>query len=173
MATRVAQYWSSYLPESHREALHSALCWLTDDFLGIDDGRHSLLADLLPRAHLPRYDEGFLRMWFVTVLTVGYKLAQTQPPVPLLSCTAEELALRALIQEATELLAQEGVEPDFGLFEDEAFQDAGHEFLFQPETDGIEESAEGAQLGISPLRFDEWLVRFDNAESEVHPYCSA
>ena len=172
MTTVVARYWSDFLPESHREALHSALCWLTDDFLGVDDGVHSLLADLLPRGYIPRYNEGFLRMWFVTVLTIGYKLAQPEPPVPLLSCTAEELALRALIEEAKELLAQEGIEANFGLFEDTVFEDADHEFLFRPEADGIEDSAEGARLGISLLRFDEWFTRFDSAASEIHPYCT-
>ena len=49
MATGLAQYWSDCLPNSHREALHSALCWLADDFIGVDDCEDSLLADLLPR----------------------------------------------------------------------------------------------------------------------------
>ena len=172
MATGLAQYWTDCLPDSHREALHTALCWLVDDFLGEGDGEDSLLADLLPRTYTLRYNEGFLRMWFVTVLTVGYKLAQPEPPIPLVSCTAEELALRALIEEAKEVLEQEGTEADFGLFEDEAFQDADHEFLFQPEADGIEDSAEGARLGIGHLRFDEWFTPFLNASTQVHPYCT-
>ena len=50
MATGLAQYWSDCLPDSHREALHTALCWLADDFLGVEDGEDSLLADLLPRS---------------------------------------------------------------------------------------------------------------------------
>ena len=49
MVTGLAQYWSDCLPDSHREALHTALCWLADDFLGEGDGEDSLLADLLPR----------------------------------------------------------------------------------------------------------------------------
>ena len=108
----------------------------------------------------------------MTVLTVGYKLAQPEPPVPLLSCIAEELALRALIEEAKEVLDQDGMERAFGLFEDEAFQDADHEFLFMPEADGIEDSAEGVQLGIGHLRFDEWFTPFLNASAQVHPYCT-
>jgi len=108
----------------------------------------------------------------VTLLTVGYKLAQPEPPHLLLSCTAEELALRALVDEAKELLAQDGIEADFALFEDDVFEDTDYEFLFQPEADGIEDSAEAARLGISRLRFDEWFTRFDGAASEVHPYSS-
>lgn len=49
MATGFALYWSDCLPDSHREALHTALCWLADDFLGVGDGEYSLLADLFPR----------------------------------------------------------------------------------------------------------------------------
>ena len=143
-----------------------------DDFLGEGDGEDSLLAGLLPSAYTLRYTGVFLKMWFVTVLTVGYKLAQRGPPGPLLSCTAEELALRALIEEAKEVLGREGIDADFGLFEDEAFQDADHEFLFMPEADGIEDSPEGAQLGIGNLRFDEWFTPFLNASSQVHPYCT-
>ena len=108
----------------------------------------------------------------MTVLTVGYKLVQREPPGPLLSCTAEELALRALIEEAKEVLDQEGIKADFGLFEDEAFQDADHEFLFMPEADGIEDSPEGARLGVGNLRFDEWFTPFLNASTQVHPYCT-
>ena len=172
MANGFAQYWSDCLPDSHREALHTALCWLVDDFLGEGDGEDSLLEGLLPSAYTLRYTGVSLKMWYVTVLTVGYKLAQTEPPVPLLSCTAEELALRALIEEAKEVLDQEGIKADFGLFEDEAFQDADHEFLFMPEADGIEDSPEGARLGIGNLRFDDWFTPFLNASAQVHPYCT-
>ena len=82
MATGLAQYWSDYLPDSHREALDTGLCWLVDDFLGEGDGEDSLLAGLLPSAYTLRYTGVFLRMWFVTVLTVGYKLAQREPTRP-------------------------------------------------------------------------------------------
>ena len=52
-------------------------------------------------------------MWLVTVLTVGYKLAQPEPPVPLLPCTAGGASVKALIEEAKEVLDQEGIEADF------------------------------------------------------------
>ena len=58
MATRVAQYCSYCLPESHRETLHNALCMLSEDFLAEDKG-HPLLAELLPRANIAHYNEGF------------------------------------------------------------------------------------------------------------------
>ena len=50
MATGFAQYWSDCLSDSHREALHTGLSYLVDDFLGEGDGEDSLLADLLPRS---------------------------------------------------------------------------------------------------------------------------
>ena len=172
MTTSMAAYWSDILPDSHREALHNALTWLCDDYLSDPEDDKALLTTLLPPRYQLRYDQLFLRIWFVTVLTVAYKLAQPEPPVPLLSCTAEELALRALIEEAKELLSQEGTEAEFGEFEDDAFQDTDHEFLFMPERDGIEDSAEAAHMGISPIRFDEWFTPFLNATTSVHPYCA-
>lgn len=169
MTTSLATYWSDILPEGHREALHEALTLLSDDYLNDPEDGEPLLATLLPPRYRLRYDQLFLRMWFVTLLTVAYKLAQPEPPVPLLSCTAEELALRALIEEAKELLSHECIEADFGEFEDEAYQDADHEFLFRPETDGIEDSAQAAHMGISPIRFDEWFTPFLNANTPIHP----
>ena len=67
----------------------------------------------------------------MTVLNVGYKLAQPEPPVPLLT-VRRGASVGALIEEAKELLAQEGLAPDFSLIEDDAFQDADQEFLFRP-----------------------------------------
>ena len=82
-------------------------------------------------------------------------------------CTAKELPLRARVDEAKELLAQESIQADFALFED-----ADYEFLFRPEADGIGDSVAGARPGISRLRFDEWFTRFEGAVSEVPPCCN-
>ena len=97
MANQIARYWADDLPESHREALFDALCILTDNFLGDNEHIDSLIAYFLPQKYSLQYTGIFLRRFFTTLLTVGYKLAQDSPPVPLLSCTAEELALHILI----------------------------------------------------------------------------
>ena len=166
----IAEYWFEELPVSHREALHSSLCILTDDFLGESDHIDSLIAYFLPSKYSLLYTELFLKRFFATLLTVGYKLAQSDPPVPLLSCTAEELALHILIEEASELLEQDGVKPQFGMFEEEAFQDADFEYLYDMRLDGVEDSEIGAEMGIGLLHFDEWFEPFLNASTTVHPY---
>ncbi len=119
----IGNAWDDCLPESHREALHTALCLLVDDFLNDPDYDETLFITALPPKYLLHYDGGFRRKFFVTLLTVGFKLAQSEPPVPLCSCTAEELGLHVLIEEAREGLTAQGFEPDFSEFEDQVFQD--------------------------------------------------
>ena len=110
------------------------------------------------------------RRIFVSLLTAGYKLGQDKPPLPLLSCTAEELALHVIIEEAKYILEEEEVEADFNLFEDVVYQDADFEYLYMDKFDGIEDSEAGAELGIGNLHFDEWFEPFLNASVQVHPY---
>jgi hypothetical protein len=68
-------YWADELLESHCEAVHSALCILTDGYLYDPDDPVSHLAEFLSRHYRPCYDEGFLRRFFVTMLTLGKNLA--------------------------------------------------------------------------------------------------
>jgi len=170
MVERIGNYWSEELPEDHREALFEALCLLTEDFLGNEEHDKTLTAGLLRQRYLLRYTGLFYRRFFVTLLTVGYKLGQDEPPLPLHSCTAEEIALHVLIEEAKYLLEEEEIEADFSLFEDVVFQDADFEYLYMDRFDGIEDSEAGAELGIGNLHFDEWFQPFLNAASQVHPY---
>ena len=72
----ISNSWDDCLPESHREALHSALCMLVDDFLNDPDYDEPLFITSLPSKYLLQYDGGFRRKFLVTLLTVGYKLAQ-------------------------------------------------------------------------------------------------
>ena len=133
--------WKDCLPEGHREALHDALCLLVDGFLNDPDYDRPLLVTALPSRYLPRYSGAFRRKFLVALLTVGYKLALPDPPVPFLSCTAEELALHGLIEEASEGLKTEGIEPEFSEFEDRAFQDdLDIEILYNMALDGIEDT---------------------------------
>ena len=94
--------WKDCLPESHREALYGSLCLLVDDFLDDPESDEPLLVTALPPTNMPRYGGAFRRKFLVALLTVGYKLALPDPPIRLLSCTAEELALHVLIEEARE-----------------------------------------------------------------------
>ena len=169
---RLGDYWAKDLPESHREALDQSLGLVVDDFLGREEHEKSLLASYLPPRYTLRYNEFFYRKFFAVMMTVGYKLAQPDPPVPTLSCVAEELACHALISDASAALEEQGVEPQFGSFEDDIFQDEDYEYLFSGSMDGVEDSEVGAALGIGNLRFDEWFEPFLNAKTPVHPYAT-
>ncbi len=166
----IGNAWEDCLPESHREALHNALCLLVDDFLNDPDYEAPLFVSALPPKYLHRYNGGFRRMFFVSLLTVGYKLALPEPPVPLFSCTAEELGMRALIEEAMHALKTQGIEPDFSEFEDQAFQDMDIEILYDMALDGIEETPVG--VSMDHLKFDLWFEPFLNAATPVHPYAA-
>ena len=169
----IGNSWDDCLPESHREALHSALCLLVDDFLNDPDYDEPLCVTALPSKYLHRYDGGFRRKFLVTLLTVGYKLAQSEPPAPLLSCAAEELALHVLIEEASEGLRAQGIEPDFSEFEDRVFQDdMDIAILYDMALDGIEDAAVGDSMGYANLQFDQWFEPFLNASTPIHPYAA-
>ena len=134
--TRLADQWPEVLPKNHREALYDALCFLTDEFLDAESPQGTLMASYLPEKYLPRDGDLFLKKFFVTLTTVGYRLADPEAPLPMLSCTAEELALHVIIEEAKVILEEKGVEVSLGDFEDDVYQDLDFELLYQPQLDG-------------------------------------
>ena len=98
-------------------------------------------------------------------------MALTEPPVHLLSCTAEELALYVLIEEARNALNEQGTGADFSEFEDQAFQDDMDILvLYDMSLDGIDDNAIGDGMGFGNLEFDKWFEPFLNASTPVHPY---
>jgi hypothetical protein len=103
---------------------------------------------------------------------VGYKLALQEPLAPLPSCTAEELALHILIEQAKSELQADAIEPDFSLFESLAFQDLDYEVLYDMSVDGIEDTTVGAEMAYGNLRFNEWFEPFLNATMPIHPYAA-
>ena len=112
---------------------------------------------LLPRKYALRYDWPFGKRFFACLMTVIWKLAQTGPNDPILDCTAEELALMILIEEAKRVLKLSGDEPDFSEFEDQAFQDMDFAMLYNPALDGIEDGEIGTYMGAGNLGF-RWMV---------------
>ena len=109
-----AKAWSKYLPKDHRDALFSALGTLSDEFFedDLEDEEH-IFRELLPRKYFLQYTPGFLKRFFVTLLTVGYKLALPKKSDKLIACTAEEIALHILIGRASVILEDEGIDADF------------------------------------------------------------
>jgi len=171
------RYKQDDLTPIQREALYRAARQLTDMFL--DDLRKlarempfadSDMADYLPRKHLNRYDLSFAERFLVCLLTVAWKLRE--PGSQLLACTAEELALRAIIEEARALVLadpefDEG-EANFDSFEAVAFKDWDFGMLFDPAYDGVEDSKDPRDDVVN-LHFDEWFKPF-NDERIIHPY---
>ena len=165
------EYWSDSLPENDREALDTALSYIVDDYLNDPDDDGPVIITALPPKYLHRYNGVFRRMFFVSLLTVGYKLAQLEPPAPLLSCTAEELGLHVLTEEARGVLEAQGIEPDFSVFQDEAFQeDMDIKVLYDMALDGIEDAHVGDSMGYGNLQFDQWFEPFLNASTQINPY---
>jgi hypothetical protein len=160
------------------EALYRGARQVTDLFL--DDlrklGRREMsfadtdMADYLPRKHLNRYNLSFAQRFLVCVLTVAWKLRA--PGLQVLACTAEELALRAIIEEARGLVLADPeldeAEADFDSFEATAFEDWDFGMLFDPAYDGVEDSSDPRDDVVN-LHFDEWFKPF-NDDRIVHPY---
>ena len=128
------------------------------------------MADYLPRKHLSRYNLSFAERFLVCVLTVAWKLCE--PGVQWLACTAEELALRAIVEEARALLLADPelaeAEANFNSFESVAFEDWDFEILFDPAYDGVEDSVD-PRNDVVNLHFDEWFKPF-NDDRVIHPY---
>ena len=123
--------------------------------------RHCLTHDqnyshILPPAWQIGLDETFLAGMAnaMTFVTKGLTDADWEGPAN----TAEELCLKAILDHASEVI------PEVWKIEDRArlkadvmdlreigFQHIDHEFLFEPETDGIDQSDLGAQMGMQSL----------------------
>jgi hypothetical protein len=163
------RYTPSRVPEDHYQVLLKASSRLIDrhlDALGRDEGAAGLAGADLPPAFLPRYTADFLRRYLVCMVTVAWKLRA--PGRHQLSCIAEELALRAMIELAYSLPEEDGQVPerDYGWFMVEAFDDREFEQLFdQPAAD-----VETAETHLpAHLRFEQWFAPFRQHEP-VHPY---
>jgi hypothetical protein len=113
----------------------------------------------------------FLKCFYATFLTVGYKLALPNKSDTMIACTAEELSLHILISEASAILEQEGIEADFDAFEDAIYQDVDFEFLYESENDLNINSELQDELGCANLHPSKWFKPFDNASMPIHPYC--
>jgi hypothetical protein len=174
------RYKRDDLTPTQREALYRAARQLADMFF--DDLRRlarrevtfaeTSMADYLPRKHLGRYDLSFAERFVVCLLTVAWKLRDSSKQW--LACTAEELALRAMIEEARTLLLADpeldnaGAEANFNRFESVAFEDWDFEMLFDPAYDGVEDASD-PRNDIVNLHFDEWFWPF-NDDRVIHPY---
>jgi hypothetical protein len=173
-----AAAYADLLPQSHREALcDAAVTYLDECFSAIAEGEpgqgyaDTPIGSYLPQRYEQYYDGRFARDWATTVAVVGWKLAQLDKVV--LACVAEELALFALIRQAQLLLDMREAASDeqaWSDFRDLVFEDEDFLFLFNPEFDGIEETAWARQHAVVGLKFNEWFRPFDPTGHGAPPH---
>lgn len=131
----------------------------------------------LPRVARGR-DFGWRYRFIQAVRDLGGDLAAGRPPVP--RCTAEEMALYLIIQDAPDLPEVAGEyltelcaplpaterDGDWDMLDQVLFQDHDVRMLLSPALDGIEDPADPTHrsLGMGLLQPEEWFVTFGNQE---------
>jgi hypothetical protein len=169
------------LTRKQRRALIAAAMMLIDemfdDYKSVCDGEPIdetiVFAEYLPIQFRHYYNELFLKKFIICVIRIADRLVDwDEGEIP--ACTAECLALRAIIDRAKGLLEmkaeEEGAEPedDFEPFVDVAFPDLDAELLFSQAMDGIEDTEAAKDMGMF-IKPSQWFVP---AYGSVHPYCS-
>ena len=170
----IGGYSPGTLSPGHEAALDDAIQVLTDEFfddlVALGNGAafaETDMAGYLPPKYLPRYSFLFAKQFLTCLLTVAWKLRSRQDHA--LSCIAEELALRALLEAAQSILEASGETATYDGLREVAFEDEDIELLFRPDLDGIEDSELGRSLGVGNLAFGDWFVPF-HGRGHVHPY---
>lgn len=130
------------------------------------------LLDELPPRYALRYDAHFARRFLVTAIALTTRF--TEGSFEQLSCVAEELVLRILLDRAevtleTFGLLDEGVASALECFAAMVYEDMDHEWLYDDSKDGIDESPVGEYLGVAPMGLASWFKPF-NDDRYVHPY---
>ena len=170
----IGQAYADILTPREKQSLAEACDWLIDHAFDEresiekpQDVLDSVVGEYLPTRYVYRYTPLFFKKFAVCIITVAWKLAQSEH-LPL-SSLAEELAARAIIQEAKGRL--EDRENAFDKFIDRYFEDTDVAFLFDDRYDGLDETEVAKMLGLSSLVFADWFLPFSDAPSRVvHPY---
>jgi hypothetical protein len=154
------------LDEAHVEALFAASRQaVADAYAAVAEvaadgsARLSAIYRFLPRKHLPRYNLEFAQRFAATVTTVAWKLAEPNH-VYSLACTAEDLALKYMLDLARAALGTGIADEQLDEFADTVFEDDGFLILWDAAQDGTEDPN---------LAFSEWFAPFTDRE-QVHPF---
>lgn len=123
------------------------------------------ILDGLPERFAPQYDNSFLRRFFVATVAMTARFTSTGPPV--LSCIAEELALRLLLERARFTLdlyglLNDGASSALDFFADGVYEDMDHEWLYDGEMSDMGSAFFGTEV-------ESWFAPF-NQNRYVHPY---
>ena len=162
------------LSSEQDHALRSAAAVLLDRFFADighlqagGDFSDTNMVDYLPARFIPKYDHLFAKRFLTCVSAVAAKLFQSDHSM--LACVGEELALHALVSEASVILEERRAGVDLADFLELATEDADYELLFDMAWDGIEDSETGQEMRLANLVFDDWFRPF-RATDPVHPY---
>lgn len=177
MAFRAARTLS---PES-RAAIALATVLITDHMfedlaeVAAGEGVPDIASEYLPPGWLIGLSVGFIKGMVVSMILVGHGLTFASWKGP--ANTAEELCLKAVLDHAGEVVPdmfklsnEKRLRNDIERFREVAFQDLDHEWLFQPEMDGIDKSELGETLGIQSLSRRDAFKPFANRA--IHLYLS-
>ncbi|MGW7518711.1 hypothetical protein ACWGJ2_24300 [Streptomyces sp. NPDC054796] len=128
--------------------------------------------DELPDRYVLRYDERFARRFLVTVVAMTTRF--TDGSFQQLTCVAEELALKFLLDQATVTLdsfglLSPGVSEALECFADEIYEDRDFEWLYDDSMDGIDEDPAADSLGVTPLGIASWFKPFGRGR-RGHPF---
>jgi hypothetical protein len=155
----------------------------------------SQLASLLPPRYLPRYvaEPSLLARFYHCLAAVTWRLAQ--PAWLPLSCVAEQLALRGIIDHAEALLElrldarhgdpqgrqerhaalyapgpdDEDAAIDFAILREVLARDDDIAFLFDERFDGIDQSVAGQLTRMASLQLADWFTPFEELLGVVAP----
>jgi hypothetical protein len=145
-----------------------------DDTVADGDGAFFVL-DGLPDRFAHRYDLRFTRNFLIAAIVVTGRLAQPYWASP--ASVAEALALHVLVERARaflemhDLLDADTIIDLYSGFEDAAFDDLDHQWLYQRELDGFEGDEDfTTRMRVTNMRAEEWFQPVSHSDAHVHPY---
>lgn len=134
-----------------------------------------LVLDELPSRFAHHYNGRFARQFLIATVMVTGRLSAEEWASP--ASVGEALALHLVVGRARDLLEQYDVFDDQALrhlydeFEEAAFDDLDHEWLYQAELDGFEDDADfKAQFGPTDMRVGSWFHQIPNGPGYVHSF---
>jgi hypothetical protein len=149
---------------------------LAEDHGTVADSDGFFLAlDELPERFAHHYNGRFAHQFLVATVRITGRLSDDEWAPP--ASVAEALALHLVVERARNLLVEHEVldEDDarhlYSGFEEAAFDDVDHEWLYQHDLDGFEDDPDfAAQFGPTDMRVGSWFRQITNAEAYVHSF---
>ncbi|MDP8921337.1 MAG: hypothetical protein M3O34_00445 [Chloroflexota bacterium] len=174
MPIGAAHYPRSLVSSVQQAALGEAVIDLIDDFAddlaALKQGQafaDLAMADFLPRAFGPRYDESFARRFFVTLMVVAWKLRS--PDDHPLANLAEQLAFHAIVDRAEMILDEWGEDAPLTQLFPVACERTEFLTLYDPRLDQLKPSEARRRFYGTPLDFPKWFEPF-GGRGQPHPY---